>query len=95
MYFEGSPQQKILGSYAVGEILLYFYIPMFPWKDFLMGLIRKIHKNKEGKNGGKKKKSYFFFFFQFPFMNVKVPVLVCSLRNTLVFLGLLPLCDPP
>jgi hypothetical protein len=32
---------------VVGEILLYFYIPMFPWKDFLMGQIKKIQKHKE------------------------------------------------
>ncbi len=52
------------------EILLYFYVPMFPWKDFLMGRIRKIQKHKEerdksgkfkkqeGKNGGEKKKIF-------------------------------------
>jgi hypothetical protein len=33
----------------VGEFPLYFYIPMFPWKDFLMGWIRKIQKYKGGK----------------------------------------------
>ncbi len=53
------------------EILLYFYVPMFPWKDFLMGRIREIKKHKEErdrsdknskkqerKNGGKKKKIF-------------------------------------
>jgi hypothetical protein len=29
-----SPSRRSLGSYAVGEILLYLYVPMFPWKDF-------------------------------------------------------------
>jgi hypothetical protein len=40
--------RRFLGSYAVrGEIPLYFYVPVFPWKDFLMGWIRKIPKHKE------------------------------------------------
>jgi hypothetical protein len=75
---------------------------MFPWKDFLMGQIRKIQKQKggkgtdqenskkqQGKNGGKKKKRFF---------NVhggsQVPILVCSpmVENTL---GPMPSCDPP
>jgi hypothetical protein len=43
------PQQKTPGSYAVGEILLYFYVPMFPWKDVLMGQIMKTKKTQRGK----------------------------------------------
>jgi len=39
----------------VGEILLYFYVPMFPWKDFLMGRIRKIQKHKEERDRSGKK----------------------------------------
>jgi len=31
----------------VREIPLYLYIPMFPWKDFLMIWIRKFSKHKE------------------------------------------------
>jgi hypothetical protein len=42
-----SPSRRSLGSYAVGKISLYFYVPMFPWRDFLMGQIRKIQKHKE------------------------------------------------
>ncbi len=38
------------------EIPLYFYVPMFPGEDFLMGHIRKIQKKQEGKSVGKKKK---------------------------------------
>jgi hypothetical protein len=30
----------------VGEIPLYFYVPIFPWKDFLMG-----HKNSKTQGG--------------------------------------------
>jgi hypothetical protein len=40
----------------VREILL--YVPMFPWKDFLMGRIRKIQKHKEERDrSGKFKKN--------------------------------------
>jgi hypothetical protein len=54
------PSRRSLGSYVVREILLYFYIPVFPWKEFLMGRIRKIQKTQEGKkNGGNKKKRFF------------------------------------
>jgi hypothetical protein len=31
----------------VEKIPLYFYVPMLPWKDFLMRWIRKIQKHKE------------------------------------------------
>jgi hypothetical protein len=41
------PSGRSPGSYAVGEISLYFYVPMFPWKDFLMGWIMKIQKHEE------------------------------------------------
>ncbi len=65
----------------MGEIPLYFYVPMFPRKDFLMGWIRKIQKHKEerdgtgikkkkkqeGKNGGKKKKRFFLRRWRFPY----------------------------
>jgi hypothetical protein len=51
LYFEGSsPSRRSLGRYAAGESLLYFYIPMFPWKDVLMGWIRKIQKT-QGEKG--------------------------------------------
>ncbi len=53
------PQQKILGSYAVGEILLYFYVPMFPWKDFLMGQITKIQKNKKQRMKERKRRNFY------------------------------------
>jgi hypothetical protein len=43
----------------VGEILLYLYVPMFPWKDFLMGQIRKIQiHNKEGMEERKRRDFY-------------------------------------
>ncbi len=42
----------------MGEIPLYFYVPMFPWKDFLMGWIKKIQKHKEERDKlGKFKKT--------------------------------------
>ncbi len=37
VFWRISPGIRPLGSYVVGEILLYLYVPMFPWKDFLMG----------------------------------------------------------
>ncbi len=39
----------------MGEILLYFYVPMFPGKDFLMGQIRKIKKHEEERDRSGKK----------------------------------------
>jgi hypothetical protein len=30
----------------VGEIMLYLYVPMFPWKDFLMGQIRNLKNTR-------------------------------------------------
>ncbi len=70
-------------------IFLHSHVPM---ERFFDGTDQENSKNKEGKIGGKKKKSSFFLFFQFFLMNMEVPILVCSLRNTL---GLLPLCNPP
>jgi hypothetical protein len=66
-------QQKISReSYLVGEILLYFYVPMFSWKDFLdgtdqensktqggKGQIRKIQKRKRKKEWRKEKEEIF------------------------------------
>jgi hypothetical protein len=53
-YFEGSPPTGY--PYGVmwwgGEIPRYFYVPMFPRKDFLMRWIRKIQKNKKERMPG-------------------------------------------
>ncbi len=59
LYFEGfPPSRRSIGSYVVGEIPLYFYVPMFPWKDFLMGRIKEIQKHKEKRDKlGKFKKT--------------------------------------
>jgi len=84
-----------------GAILLYFYVPMFPWKDFLMGQIRKIQKHKEerdrsakilkqeGKNGGKKRRD--FDAGTFPYSCV----LHQSGKPERKALGLPPSCNPP
>jgi hypothetical protein len=56
----------------VGEILLYFYVPMYPMERFYDGTDQENSKKQEGKNGGKKKKRFFFF------TNLEVPILVCS-----------------
>jgi hypothetical protein len=48
------PAERSVGSYAVGKIPPDFYILMFPWKDFLMGLIRKIQKHKEERDRSEK-----------------------------------------
>jgi hypothetical protein len=71
---------------------------MFPWKDFLMGWIRKIQKHKEERGGSgdfkktrrkecRKEKEEIFMY-------VEVPILVCfpSVGNAL---GLPPSSDPP
>jgi hypothetical protein len=43
---------------VVGEIRLYFYIPKFPWRDFLMRRIQKVQKHKEESHrSGKFKKT--------------------------------------
>jgi hypothetical protein len=50
---------------------------MFPWKDFLMGQIRKIQKHKEERDrSGKFKKTRKEKGEIFPF--VEVPILKCS-----------------
>jgi hypothetical protein len=100
LYFEGSPPaEDPHGVMWWGENLLYFYIPMFPWKDFLMEQIRKIQKHKEEMEQIRKKKfknkkermeerkRRDFIFMKVIYM--KVPILMCSpsVRNTL---GLLP-----
>jgi hypothetical protein len=83
---------------VVGEIPLYFYVPMFPWKEFLMGWIRKFQKHKEGRDkSGKFKKTRRKEWRREKeqiFMYLEVPILVCS---PLVgdALGLPPLCDLP
>jgi hypothetical protein len=52
------PQQKIPRELCGGEILLYFYIPMFPCNEFLMGWNRKIQKHtKETDRSGKFKRT--------------------------------------
>jgi hypothetical protein len=53
------PSRRSLGSYTVGEIPLYFDIPMFPWKDFLMGQIRKVQINKKQKMEERKRKNFY------------------------------------
>jgi len=59
-YFEGSdlPQQKIPRELCSGGRSCYvsFCVPMFLWKDFLMGWDQENSKDQERKNGGKKKK---------------------------------------
>ncbi len=83
----------------MGAILLYFYVPMFPWKDFLTGPIRKIQKHKggkghisqnskkeEGKNGGKKKEEIF--------TQVEALILVCSPPSVGKALGATALVRP-
>jgi hypothetical protein len=83
----------------VGEIPLYFYIPMFPWKDFLMGWIRKIQKHKEESDGSgnfkktrrkewRKEKEEIFYIHGGSHTRVCSP----SIENTR---RLPPLCDPP
>jgi hypothetical protein len=54
LYFEGSPPtEDPWGVLWWGEIPLYFYVPMFPGEDFLMGQIRKIQKHEERDRSGK------------------------------------------
>jgi hypothetical protein len=76
---------------------------MFPWKDFLMGQIRKIQKQKEERDrSGKfkknkkermeerKRRDFILFYFK----SVEVPILLCSPTVENAF-GLPPSCDPP
>jgi hypothetical protein len=64
----------------VGEISPYFYVPMFPWKDFLMAQIRKIQKNKKERMEERKRRHCFVMYVEV------VPILVCfpSVGNALV-----------
>jgi hypothetical protein len=59
LYLEGSlPQQKIPRELCSEGGERTHYISMFPWKDFLMGWIRKIQKQKEERDrSGKFKKT--------------------------------------
>jgi hypothetical protein len=83
---------------VVGEIPLYFYVPIFPCKEILMGWIRKIQKHKEEKDkSGKFKKTRRKEWRKEKeqiFIYLEVPILVCS---PLVgdALELPPSCNPP
>ncbi len=44
-----SSSRRSLGSYAVEEIPLYFYVPVFPWKDFSDGMDQENSKTQGGK----------------------------------------------
>jgi hypothetical protein len=84
----------------VGEITLYFYVPMFRWKDFFDGTDREnaktqggkgqmkkiLKKNKKERTEERKRRDFLTY--------VKVPILLCSplVGNGL---GLPLLCDPP
>jgi hypothetical protein len=98
LYFEGSlPAEDPQGVMQRGRS---HYIVMFPWKDFLMGRIRKIQKHKERRKGTdqenfkktrrkewmKKKEKIFIY--------MEVPILMCSpsVGNTF---GLLTSCYTP
>jgi hypothetical protein len=79
LYFEGSSARRSLGSYAIGETP---YISTFPWKDFLMGRIKKIQNHKEERHrSGKLKKTRWKEWRKekeeiFTFMEVLI--LICS-----------------
>jgi hypothetical protein len=66
----------------VREILLYFYVPMFPWKDFLMGRIKKIKKHKEERDRSgrfkKTRRKEWRREKQYIFSYMEVPILMCS-----------------
>ncbi len=53
------PQQKIPRASCGGgdPVSLYFYIPIFLWKDFLMGWIRKSQNQEERDTSGKLKET--------------------------------------
>jgi hypothetical protein len=53
-----------LESSAVAEILLYFYVPIFLWKDFSMGQIKKIQKIKKERMEERKRRDFFGFFIK-------------------------------
>jgi hypothetical protein len=82
----------------VGEIPLDFYILMFPRKDFLMGLIRKIQKRKEVRDrSGKFRKTRRKDWRKEKeeiLTCLEVPILVCYLSMGNTF-WLPPSCEPP
>ncbi len=77
-----SPIRRSLWSYAVGEIPLYFYLPMFPWKDFLTGWIKKIQKHKEERDRSRKfkktRRKEWRKEREEIFAYLEVPILMCS-----------------
>ncbi len=94
-------QQKIPRELVIqlGEILLYFYVPMFSWKDFLMGQIKKIQKHKEerdrsGKFKKEKEKKEWRKEKEEIFTYAKGTIHVGSPLGGNA-LGLPPSCDPP
>ncbi len=72
--------------------------PMFPWKDFLMGWITKIEKQKEEMDKSEKfkktRRKEWRKEKEEIVKYVEIPILVCSplVRNAL---RLPPWCDPP
>jgi hypothetical protein len=90
LYFEGSPPaEDPQGVMRWGEIPLYFYVPVFPWKSFFDGMdqenlktqggkgqIRKIQNNKKERMEEGKRRDFY---------NLEDPILVCSplIGNTL------------
>jgi hypothetical protein len=107
VFWRISSSRRSLASHAVGEeILLYFYVPMFLWKDCYDGTDQENPKKQEGRNGGKKKKRFFCYLLggshtrvfsisqEWPWATTEVPILVCS-PSTKNALALPPLCDPP
>jgi hypothetical protein len=61
---------------------MYFYVPMFPWKENLTGWIKKIQKHKEERDkSGKFKKTRWKEWRKVKeqiFMYLEVPILACS-----------------
>jgi hypothetical protein len=95
------PQQKIPRASCGGgdPVSLYFHIPMFLWKDFLMGRIRKIQNHEEERDrSGKFKKTRRKEWRKekekeiFMYVEVSIPMCCPSVGNAL---GLPPSCDPP
>jgi hypothetical protein len=101
LYFEGSPPAEDpqgVKWWGRSRYILCSHVPMFPWKDFLMGRIKKMQKHKEerdrsGKFKKTRKKEWMKEKEEIS-MYVEVPILVCSpsVGNTL---GLLPSSNPP
>jgi len=80
---------------VVGEIRLYFYIPKFPWKDFLMRRIQKVQKHEESDRAGNFKKTRRKDWRKEKeelVQTLRFPVYSPSVGNAL---RLLPLCDLP